>query len=308
MASRGIADTRSVVTDTFPVYEAPLSSVHTAVATGGSSRTGDSSRLRAFLASDALNRVLNFSIAAIALILLAPLILLIALAVKVTSQGPIIYRQTRVGVDRRLSGGDRRGTGERRSGPRKEAARATAIVAAPASAADGDRRAAAGTRGRRADGRRAGDRRAVDVGGRAFTMYKFRTMTVNSEATGAVWAAKNDARITPIGGLMRGTRLDEIPQLFNVLRGEMNIVGPRPERPSIFHQLRKEIDRYQLRQRAKPGITGWAQINQNYDTSIDDVRRKVEYDLAYIERRSVVEDMRIMAKTLPVMIFRKGAH
>jgi len=93
-----------------------------------------------------------------------------------------------------------------------------------------------------------------------------------------------------------------------VLKGDMNIVGPRPERPSIFNQLRKEIDRYQLRQRAKPGITGWAQINQNYDTSIDDVRRKVEYDLAYIERRSVVEDMRIMAKTLPVMIFRKGAH
>jgi lipopolysaccharide/colanic/teichoic acid biosynthesis glycosyltransferase len=139
-------------------------------------------------------------------------------------------------------------------------------------------------------------------------MYKFRTMTVNAEAAGAVWATKNDTRITPIGGLLRGTRLDEIPQLVNVLRGEMNIVGPRPERPSIFNQLRKEIDRYHLRQRAKPGITGWAQINQNYDTSIDDVRRKVEYDLAYIERRSVVEDMRIMAKTLPVMIFRKGAH
>ena len=176
------------------------------------------------------------------------------------------------------------------------------------SAARRERRRGERTERRRADGRRAGDRRAVDVGGRAFTMYKFRTMTVNAEATGAVWAAKNDARITPIGGLLRGTRLDEIPQLVNVIKGDMNIVGPRPERPSIFHQLRKEIDRYQLRQRAKPGITGWAQINQNYDTSIDDVRRKVEYDLAYIERRSVVEDMRIMAKTLPVMIFRKGAH
>ncbi|MDB4883426.1 MAG: sugar transferase, partial [Gemmatimonadetes bacterium] len=143
---------------------------------------------------------------------------------------------------------------------------------------------------------------------RAFTMYKFRTMMVNAETSGAVWASKNDTRITPIGGLLRGTRLDELPQLVNVLRGDMNVVGPRPERPSIFMQLRKEIDRYHLRQRAKPGITGWAQINQNYDTSIDDVRRKVEFDLAYIERRSVVEDMRIMAKTLPVMIFRKGAH
>ena len=138
---------------------------------------------------------------------------------------------------------------------------------------------------RRSIGRRGGDRRAVDVGGRAFTMYKFRTMTVNAETNGAVWATKNDARVTPIGGVLRGTRLDEIPQLVNVLKGDMNIVGPRPERPSIFMQLRKEIDRYQMRQRAKPGITGWAQINQNYDTSIDDVRRKVEYDLAYIERR-----------------------
>ncbi|MEO8560562.1 MAG: sugar transferase [bacterium] len=291
------------MTDSFPVYDASLSSVHTPVAVRGSGR------MRAFLASDALNRVLNFSIATIALVLLAPLILLIAVAVKLTSQGPIIYRQTRVGVDRRISGGDRRGAGERRrSGPRKEGSRVAETVVAPVANEEVDRRTAAGARGRRADGRRAGDRRAVDVGGRAFTMYKFRTMTVNSEATGAVWAAKNDARITPIGGLMRGTRLDEIPQLFNVLRGDMNIVGPRPERPSIFHQLRKEIDRYQLRQRAKPGITGWAQINQNYDTSIDDVRRKVEFDLAYIERRSVVEDMRIMAKTLPVMIFRKGAH
>ena len=141
-----------------------------------------------------------------------------------------------------------------------------------------------------------------------FRIYKFRTMRTNAESAGAVWASRNDTRITPIGGVLRGTRLDELPQLINVLKGDMNVVGPRPERPSIFMQLRKEIDRYQLRQRAKPGITGWAQINQNYDTSIDDVRRKVEFDLAYIERRSVVEDMRIMAKTLPVMIFRKGAH
>ena len=233
---------------------------------------------------------------------------LAALATKLEDRGPVLYRQTRVGVDRRLSGGDRRGVGERRdTGLRREDARAAEAGAAVTAQAV-ERRSAKNARGRRADGRRAGDRRAVDVGGRAFTMYKFRTMTVNAEATGAVWASKNDARITPIGGLLRGTRLDEIPQLLNVLKGEMNIVGPRPERPSIFHQLRKEIDRYQMRQRAKPGITGWAQINQNYDTSIDDVRRKVEYDLAYIERRSVVEDMRIMAKTLPVMIFRKGAH
>jgi lipopolysaccharide/colanic/teichoic acid biosynthesis glycosyltransferase len=301
MASR--ADSQSVVTGSFPVFDTPLPAVSTP------SSDPSSSRLKKILTSDVLNRVLNFTIAAIALTLLSPIILLIAIAVKLTSAGPIIYRQTRVGVDRRLSGGDRRGAGERRhQGPRREDARAIEAAPATTKAQDVERRTAGSARGRRADGRRAGDRRAVDVGGRAFTMYKFRTMTVNAEASGAVWAAKNDARITPIGGLLRGTRLDEIPQLVNVLKGEMNIVGPRPERPSIFHQLRKEIDRYQLRQRAKPGITGWAQINQNYDTSIDDVRRKVEYDLAYIERRSVVEDMRIMAKTLPVMIFRKGAH
>jgi len=299
MASRG-ADPQSIVTGSFPVFDSPLPAARPAAA------APEPSRWRAILTSDSLNRVLNFSIAAIALTILSPLILLIAIAVKLTSAGPIIYRQTRVGVDRRLSGGDRRGAGERRlPGPRREDGRAGDVAG---KGQEVERRMAKSGRGRRADGRRAGDRRAVDVGGRAFTMYKFRTMTVNAEATGAVWAAKNDARITPIGGLLRGTRLDEIPQLVNVLKGEMNIVGPRPERPSIFHQLRKEIDRYQLRQRAKPGITGWAQINQNYDTSIDDVRRKVEYDLAYIERRSVVEDMRIMAKTLPVMIFRKGAH
>jgi lipopolysaccharide/colanic/teichoic acid biosynthesis glycosyltransferase len=261
------------------------------------------------LTSVRLNRAVNFTLAFVALLVLAPLLLLIAFAVKMTSRGPIIYRQTRVGYDRRRSGGDRRGIGERRA--------LRAVPAGPRAHADDpsdsdrtfvERRAQGRTRDRRANGRRAGDRRAVDVGGKAFTMYKFRTMTVNAETNGAVWATKNDARVTPIGGLLRGTRLDEIPQLVNVLKGDMNIVGPRPERPSIFMQLRKEIDRYHLRQRAKPGITGWAQINQNYDTSIDDVRRKVEYDLAYIERRSVVEDMRIMARTLPVMFFRKGAH
>lgn len=286
------------------MYDTPIAGTSSAI-DGRSFKA----RVQGLLVSERLNRAVNFTISFVALIVLAPLMLLIAVAVKATSRGPIVYRQTRVGVDRRLSGGDRRGVGERRT-PRTRAgearARGDAVSASPSP--EGERRVASDQRDRRANGRRGGDRRAVDVGGRAFTMYKFRTMTVNAETDGAVWATKNDARVTPIGGLLRGTRLDELPQLVNVLKGEMNIVGPRPERPSIFMQLRKEIDRYHLRQRAKPGITGWAQINQNYDTSIDDVRRKVEYDLAYIERRSVVEDMRIMARTLPVMIFRKGSH
>jgi lipopolysaccharide/colanic/teichoic acid biosynthesis glycosyltransferase len=105
---------------------------------------------------------------------------------------------------------------------------------------------------------------------------------------------------------MRKYRVDEIPQLFNVIRGEMNIVGPRPERPSIFSRLSDDIDNYPLRQRARPGITGWAQINLAYDTSLDDVRQKVRYDLEYLERQGVTEDLRIMARTVPVMIFRKG--
>jgi lipopolysaccharide/colanic/teichoic acid biosynthesis glycosyltransferase len=297
------AEPNTMTSGSFPVFDEPIAAAPPAIDVRPSE-----SRLHAILTSDRLNRAVNFSIALIALVVLSPLLLLLAIAVKATSRGPIVYRQTRVGVDRRSSGGDRRGVGERRSTRGRAADAANRPDVATTGLSFTERRGVQRKGDRRSHGRRGGDRRAVDVGGRAFTMYKFRTMTVNAETNGAVWATKNDARVTPIGGVLRGTRLDEIPQLVNVLKGDMNIVGPRPERPSIFMQLRKEIDRYQMRQRAKPGITGWAQINQNYDTSIDDVRRKVEYDLAYIERRSVVEDMRIMARTLPVMFFRKGAH
>jgi lipopolysaccharide/colanic/teichoic acid biosynthesis glycosyltransferase len=121
-----------------------------------------------------------------------------------------------------------------------------------------------------------------------------------------VWASQSDPRVTPIGRLLRGMRLDELPQLYNVLRGEMNIVGPRPERPSIFARLRQDIPEYCIRQRVKPGITGWAQINQAYDACVEDVRRKVEYDLEYLRRQGILEDLRIMSMTLPVILFRKG--
>lgn len=211
--------------------------------------------------SEVANRVLNVAIAVIALVLLAPVMVLIAIAVKLTSPGPIFYIQTRVGMDRR-----------RRN--------ATAMV----------------------------DRRQADMGGRTFSIFKFRSMRADAEqGTGAVWATRNDPRVTSIGRFMRKTRLDELPQLFNVILGDMNVVGPRPERPSIFAQLRENIQEYPLRQRARPGITGWAQINQAYDSSIDDVRAKVQFDLEYLERQSVVEDLKIMARTLPVMIFKRGA-
>jgi len=151
------------------------------------------------------------------------------------------------------------------------------------------------------------DRRGHDYGGRLFRMYKFRTMRVDAEADGkAVWAQKQDPRTTAIGRVMRKTRLDELPQLYNVLRGDMNIVGPRPERPTIFDELRSNIEEYPYRQRVKPGITGWAQINQSYDACVDDVRRKVHYDLEYLRRQGMIEDLRIMSLTLPVMLFRRG--
>ena len=150
-------------------------------------------------------------------------------------------------------------------------------------------------------------RRTRDLGGAPFTIYKFRTMHVDAERqSGAVWASQQDPRVTPVGRVLRQYRLDELPQLFNVLRGEMNIVGPRPERPTIFAELRSHITEYPLRQRAKPGITGLAQINHHYDRSLDDVRTKVSYDLEYIRRQSLREDLRIMLKTIPVILLRRG--
>ena len=149
--------------------------------------------------------------------------------------------------------------------------------------------------------------RKEDLGGLIFTIYKFRTMRPETGAPAQVWATEGDPRITRVGRFLRKTRLDELPQLFNVLRGDMNIVGPRPEQPRIFQELRDRIDNYQQRQKVLPGITGWAQVNLSYDQNLDDVRRKVALDLEYIEDRSVTRDFLIMLKTLPVMLFRKGA-
>jgi lipopolysaccharide/colanic/teichoic acid biosynthesis glycosyltransferase len=205
-------------------------------------------------------RVLNFLLALTALLLLLPVLLIIALLVRLTSRGPVLYTQVRIGLDRRepVVGGQNH-------------------------------------------------RRERNIGGLPFTIYKFRTMRVDAEhGSGAVWAQQRDPRVTPIGRLLRQYRLDELPQLLNVLKGEMNIVGPRPERPTIFAELREHIAEYPLRQRAKPGITGLAQINHHYDRSLEDVRTKVHYDLEYIRRQSVAEDFRIMLKTVPVVLLRRG--
>lgn len=150
-------------------------------------------------------------------------------------------------------------------------------------------------------------RRRVDYGGRLFRIHKFRTMRVDADGAGQVWATTDDPRITTVGRLLRLYRLDELPQLWNVLKGDMNIVGPRPEQPEIALRLRRQIDGYGHRHRVPPGITGWAQVNQRYDQTIEDVRRKVELDLEYIQRRSTGLDLMIMLRTLPVILLKRGA-
>jgi lipopolysaccharide/colanic/teichoic acid biosynthesis glycosyltransferase len=140
---------------------------------------------------------------------------------------------------------------------------------------------------------------------RPFRMYKFRSMVVDAERhTGAVWAAETDPRVTRVGSVLRRTHLDETPQLINVLRGEMSIVGPRPERPAIVERLTASIPAYAKRCVVRPGITGLAQVRNGYDRSLETVRRKVRYDLHYIRRSGCLHlDLAIMAETL-VVVFR----
>ncbi|HUX43840.1 MAG TPA: TIGR03013 family XrtA/PEP-CTERM system glycosyltransferase [Terracidiphilus sp.] len=152
--------------------------------------------------------------------------------------------------------------------------------------------------------------RQVRVGfrGRPFTIYKFRTMRLDAEANGAVWATKNDPRITPLGRFMRKTRLDEIPQLWNVLRGDMGFVGPRPERPEFVQWLVKEIPYYNLRHMIRPGLTGWAQVRYQYGASLEETKRKLEYDLYYIKHLSLGLDLLIMFETVKTILLRRGAQ
>jgi lipopolysaccharide/colanic/teichoic acid biosynthesis glycosyltransferase len=204
-------------------------------------------------------RLLNVAIALIGIFVTLPVMALIALAIRCTSPGPIVYVQTRVGLDRRTH-------------------------------------------------LRYRDRHTEeDMGGVPFRMYKFRTMHVQAaSADPQVWACPDDDRVTSIGRILRKTRLDELPQLFNVLHGDMNVVGPRPEQPEIFASLRRTIHAYTVRQRTRPGITGLAQVSQAYDRDVEDVKRKVALDLTYLRRQSVLEDLRIMLLTFPVMIGRRG--
>ncbi len=148
----------------------------------------------------------------------------------------------------------------------------------------------------------------VGLRGRPFSIIKFRTMREDAEDQGAVWATENDPRVTPLGRFMRMTRLDEIPQLWNVLRGEMGFVGPRPERPEFVQWLASEIPFYELRHMIRPGITGWAQVRYRYGASLEETKRKLEYDLYYIKHLSLGLDLLIMFETIKTIILRRGAQ
>jgi lipopolysaccharide/colanic/teichoic acid biosynthesis glycosyltransferase len=207
---------------------------------------------------EGLSRAFNVAVAGVGFLLALPVMILVAILIKLTSRGPILYTQTRVGLDRRW----------KRTLPIRES-------------------------------------RVDDLGGQVFTIYKLRTMRVDAErSSGAVWATENDPRVTRLGKFLRQYRIDEVPQLWNVLRGDMNMVGPRPERPSIVARLREDIPTYRFRHRVKPGLTGLAQIHQKYDACLDDVRSKVNWDLRYLKEQSFWKDVNIMVQTVPSVLLR----
>jgi len=189
-------------------------------------------------------RVMDTCAAIVGLILAAPLMIGAALAVKLTSPGPALFRQRRVGQY-----------------------------------------------------------------GRVFTVYKIRSMQVDAEArTGAVWATASDSRVTNVGRFLRRTRIDEVPQLWNVLRGDMSLVGPRPERPEFIAQLTEAIPFYGLRHTVRPGLTGWAQVRYTYAASVEDALEKLQYDLFYIKHLTIAFDVFIVLSTIKTVIQRRGAQ
>ncbi len=192
----------------------------------------------------ALKRAFDIMASIIGIICLSPLFIITALLIKLTSKGPIFYKQTRVGKD-----------------------------------------------------------------GALFEMYKFRTMRVDAEqGTGPVWAAQNDPRLIPVGKLLRKSHVDEIPQFINILKGEMSLIGPRPERPVFVDKFKEIIPDYTKRLAVKPGITGLAQVWHRYDETIEDVKKKIKYDLLYIKKYCLWTDLRILFRTFRVVFTGEGAR
>lgn len=190
----------------------------------------------------ALKRVFDIVSSALLLLMALPVMIVAAIAIKLDSRGPVIYRQERVGLN-----------------------------------------------------------------GRGFMCLKFRSMSTDAERDGvARWATKNDSRVTRVGKFIRKTRIDELPQLFSVLKGEMSIVGPRPERPSFVKELQSQVAFYDLRHSVKPGVTGWAQVRYCYGASVEDARRKHQFDLYYIKNNSLLLDIVILVETVSVVLFGEG--
>ncbi len=221
-----------------------------------------------------VKRVFDVLLSVAALLVLAPLFLVVAIAIRIDSPGPVFYRQDRVGMNRRAR----------------------------------SRRLSSDAGGEGGNRRRA-DRRQDDLAGRIFYIWKFRSMRQDAEKSGKpVWASRNDPRVTRVGAFLRKSRLDELPQLWNILKGEMSLVGPRPERPYFVKRLQEKFPGYRSRLNVPPGLTGLAQIERAYDEDEDDVRRKLAYDLFYIEHRHFLVDMKIIAQTIGVVLNRKGAR
>lgn len=220
----------------------------------------------------ATKRSIDLVGAAVGLGLSLPFFLVVPLLIKLDSRGPVFYVQERVGLDRRRR-------------PRR-------VLGAQASSE-----------------RRLVDRRSVNHSGQVFNLIKFRSMVHNAEQScGPVWAARNDARVTRLGRFLRRTRIDELPQFINVLKGDMSLVGPRPERPHFVFKFCDRIEKYSYRHRMKPGITGLAQIEQGYDCDEDNVPKKVEYDLTYIQRWTPILDLRILLRTVAVVVTGWGSR
>ncbi len=190
-----------------------------------------------------VKRWIDIALSLAGLVISLPMALIISIAIKLDSKGPVFYAQERVGKD-----------------------------------------------------------------GKVFSLLKFRSMKTNAEENGPVWAAAEDNRVTLVGKLIRKVRLDEIPQMINVLKGEMSFVGPRPERPFFTELLRKEIPFYSQRHCIKPGITGWAQISYPYGSTIEDSLEKVKYDLYYIKHMSFFFDLMIILETIKIVLLGKGAR